>query len=131
MPVIASAECRAGPSRSPLSPAVRASLHAALQVEQLPSLHGEVNRVGEQPESQCDGEALVLAAAAGQQARARLVDWLEDERPPDAIQRAGIAADDECPPGLDRLDNKAVIRRRRPREEVADLDALQLGNDPL
>jgi hypothetical protein len=103
-------------------------LHQSLEVEQLPSLHPEVERVPEDLEHQSEGQAVDRSPRAGDEPSARVIGRLEHERP---RHLAGIVAEHQCPVWLGNPDDEAVVCLWRHREDVADLDPLEFRNDPL
>ena len=87
-----------------------------------------MDRVEDEGEHQPAGERLVPRSGAGDEAGVRLVDGVEDEHP---AARARVLAEDERAFRLDGADDEAVVCRRCPGQDVADLDVLKLGDDPI
>jgi hypothetical protein len=93
------------------------------------ALHREVQRAPYELQQQPDSRAVVLTAGADEKSRAR-IDWLEHERPGNAVQ-AGITGQDKRALRLDLGDEEAVACPRRPRHQVADLNLLQFGTNSV
>ena len=110
-------------------------LRQSLEVEQLPSLYPEVERVPDQIEHQPEGQPVGRSPRAGDEPGARLAGWLEPES---SRHMPGIVAGHQCPAWLDNPDDKTALCLWRHREDIPQLDPLEfrtirsaLGTPPL